>query len=102
MESRIGAGQGQDVNERVGKPGVTPHRLGKVPGAFIAYAQERAPVQLYLVINGQIALQNDRGVWFPHLSYAFDQDTSADVYVVSPDQDVNYTLMQYSWDPPPS
>lgn len=75
---------------------------GKVPGAFIAYAQERAPVQLYLVINGQIALQNDRGVWFPHLSYAFDQDTSADVYVVSPDQDVNYTLMQYSWDPPPS
>jgi hypothetical protein len=75
---------------------------GKVPGAFIAYAQERAPIQLYLVINGQIASQNDRGVWFPHLSYSFDQDTTADVYVVSPDQDVNYTLMQYTWDPPPS
>ncbi|MCC7345779.1 MAG: hypothetical protein IT538_00130, partial [Variibacter sp.] len=75
---------------------------GKVPGVFIAYAQERSPIQLFLVINGNIVQQNDRGIWFPAIRYGFDQDQTADIYVVSPDKDVNYTLLQYSFEAPPS
>jgi V8-like Glu-specific endopeptidase len=92
--------QGKDVARRQRIHSVS--MKANVPGAFIVYAQERAPIQLYLVIDGQIVSQNDRGIWFPHLSYSYDKDVTADVYVVSPDQDVNYTLMQYSWDPPRS
>ena len=72
------------------------------PGIFIAYAQERAAIQLYLVVEGKIIAQNDRGTWFPFVPYTVDKETNVDVYVVSPDADVNYTLLQYAWDPPPS
>jgi hypothetical protein len=92
--------EGKDVSRR--QKIHTVSIKGKVPGVFIAYAQERTPIQIYLVINGNIVQQNDRGVWFPYVQYSFDADQAADIYIVSPDQDVNYTLLQYSWDPPPS
>ena len=52
--------------------------------------------------DGQIVAQQAQRTWFPHFAYASDADVTADVYVVGPDQDVNYTLMQYSWGGPPS
>ena len=75
---------------------------GNVPGIFIAYAQERAPVQLYLVINNQIVQQDARGNWFPYVSYSYPTDTEAEIYVVSADADVKYTLLQYAWEGPSS
>lgn len=92
--------QGKEVSRRQRIHSVT--MKANVPGIFIAYAQERAAIQLYLVSDGQIVSQDDRGNWFPFLRYSYPQDTTADIYVVSPDSDVNYTLLQYSWEPPRS
>ena len=68
-----------------------------VPASFIAYAQGETPIELYLVRDGQIVAQHAQGRWFPYVSYTSDKDLSADVYVVGPDQDVTYTLMQFAW-----
>jgi hypothetical protein len=68
-----------------------------VPASFIAYAQGETPIEIYLVRDGQIVAQHAQGRWFPYLSYTSDKDLSADVYVVGPDQDVTYTLMQFAW-----
>lgn len=74
----------------------------KVPGIFVAYAQERTPVQVYIVVNGQIVNQDARGNWFPHVRYTVDAETKAEVYVVGPDKDVNYTFLHYAWEQPGS
>ncbi|MCC7346773.1 MAG: trypsin-like peptidase domain-containing protein [Variibacter sp.] len=73
------------------------------PGMFIAYAQDREPVQIYIVQDGKIVAQHESNVWFAAVKYpALPADTKADVYVVSGDNDVNYTLLQYVWDAPRS
>ncbi|HYF55536.1 MAG TPA: trypsin-like peptidase domain-containing protein [Salinarimonas sp.] len=72
------------------------------PSFLMAYAQERTAVQVYLVSNGQIVAQNAQGNWFPHLTYTAPTDMKAEVYVVGPDEDVNYTLVQYAWGVPRS
>jgi hypothetical protein len=72
------------------------------PMIYIAYARERAPVQIYLVINGKIVEQDDRAVWFPDVSHKVTADTKADIYVVGGDTDVEYTLFEYAWDVPRS
>jgi hypothetical protein len=69
---------------------------------FIAYAQESARIQLYLVIDGKIVEQNERNIWFPDLSHRPLGDIKADIYVVGKDADVNYTLLEYVWDAPRS
>jgi V8-like Glu-specific endopeptidase len=70
---------------------------------FIAYAQESAAIKLYLMVDGKIIAKDDRDrVWYPNLSYKAVQNTEAELYVVGPDSDVNYTFMDYGWSAPPS
>jgi hypothetical protein len=91
-----------------GKPAPRRQKIHSVtlkagqPGVFIAYAQERAAIELYIVVDGKIVAKDDRGVWFPAITFKMENETKADIYVVGPDGDVDYTLMQYAWNPPPS
>jgi hypothetical protein len=67
-------------------------------GMIVAYAQRRAPLQIYFVVNDQIIDKDDRtGIWFPYNVYSMSKDTNVDVYVVGPDSDVDYTLVHYNW-----
>lgn len=72
------------------------------PQAFVAYAQDRQPIELYLVIDDKIALQVVSNRWFGLLQYVAGKDTDAQIYVVGPDEDVKYTFFQYDWNAPPS
>jgi len=92
--------QGKDIPRRQKIHRVT--MKANAPGIFIAYAERQTQIQMYLVINGQIVQQDERRIWFPFLRYSYPQDTTAEIYVVGPASDVNYTLLQYSWEPPKS
>jgi Trypsin-like peptidase domain len=72
------------------------------PVAFVAYAQDKQPIELYLVIDNQIVRQVVANRWFGILPYVADKDMDAAIYVVGPDEDVNYTFFQYDWSAPPS
>jgi hypothetical protein len=72
------------------------------PTIFIAYAREQAPIQLYLVISEKIVEQDDRGIWYPDVTHKPAADTKAEIYVVSGDKDIEYTLLEYAWDAPRS
>jgi hypothetical protein len=72
------------------------------PITVIAYASDRAAIQAYLVIDGKIADKDERRIWFPSVDFKPESDIKADVYVVGPDQDVNYQLLEYVWDVPRS
>jgi hypothetical protein len=70
---------------------------------FIAYGQNQASLELYLVVGGDIVRQHDRGAWYPHFSYTPTADAAASIYVVDPrDRDVKYTLLEYVWEEPRS
>lgn len=74
-----------------------------VPGVFIAYAQDREPIQIYIVVDGKIVAQHESTVWFAAVKYpGTPKDMNADVYVVGSDKDVSYTFLQYVWEPPKS
>jgi hypothetical protein len=84
--------------ERVTRQQVHKFQLkAKVPGVFVAYADDRRPIQLYLIVNGNPVRQDVSGTWYPSIRYTMQQDTDAEVYVVSDDLDVRYTLLQYVW-----
>jgi hypothetical protein len=69
----------------------------------IAYGQNQASLELYLVVGGDIVRQHDRGAWYPHFSYTPTADAAASIYVVDPrDRDVKYTLLEYVWEEPRS
>jgi Trypsin-like peptidase domain len=72
------------------------------PRTFIGYAQHATKIRLYLVIDGKIVVKDERAVWFPNVSYMPPQDVSADLWLVGPDRDVDYTFVDYGWTPPPS
>jgi hypothetical protein len=74
------------------------------PGVFIAYAQQRTPLTVYLMTGDQTILaKDDRGkIWFPHFAYVPLASGMAELYVVAPDADVTLTLFHYIWDAPPS
>jgi hypothetical protein len=92
--------QGKDIPRRQKIHRVT--MKANAPGMFIAYAERQTQIQMYLVVNGQIAQQDERKIWFPFLRYNYPQDTTAEIYIVGPHSDVGYTLLQYSWDAPRS
>lgn len=69
---------------------------------WIAYAQEKQLIQMYLVVDGKIVKQDERRIWFPFMSVKSDKDIKAEVYVVSPDNDTSYTFLEYTWDEPRS
>jgi V8-like Glu-specific endopeptidase len=72
------------------------------PRTFIAYAQKATNIKLYMLIEGKIVVKDERAVWFPNVSYMPGQDASAEVWVVGPDTDVDYTFGDYGWTAPPS
>jgi Trypsin-like peptidase domain len=79
------------------------HNVKLVAGrqvAFIAYAQDKQPIELYLVIGNQIVRQVVSNRWFALLPYVADRNADAQVYVSGPDEDVNYTFFEYAWNAP--
>jgi hypothetical protein len=69
---------------------------------FIAYAQEKAYIGLYLFADGKPVERVERQSWFPSISYTAPRDGTVDVYVAGPDEDVTYTFLDYVWDVPRS
>ena len=72
------------------------------PRTFIAYAQQATNIKLYMMIEGKIVVKDERAVWFPNVSFLSAQDANAEVWVVGPDKDVDYTFTDYGWTAPPS
>ena len=69
---------------------------------FIAYAQEKAYIGLYVFADGKPVERVERQSWFPSISYTAPRDGTVDVYVAGPDEDVTYTFLDYVWDVPRS
>lgn len=91
---------GKDVKRR---QKIHPVQLkAGVPVTILAYAQGRTQVGIYLVINDQIVDKDERRVWYPSADYTSSTDTKADIYVVGGDEDIDYTLLEYTWDVPRS
>ncbi len=90
----------REIVTRQRKYGVTLN-AGKAR-TFIAYAQKATNIRLYMMIDGKIVVKDERAVWFPNVSYMPAQDGNAEVWIVGPDADVDYTLSDFGWTPPPS
>ncbi|BAT61549.1 hypothetical protein GJW-30_1_04108 [Variibacter gotjawalensis] len=96
------------AKDREGKDSMRRQRIqpiqlkANVPTTIVAYANQQTPLQLYLVVDGQIAQQDERGTWFPAITVRSDKDQSAEVYIVGADKDTEYRLQQYSWAAPGS
>jgi hypothetical protein len=87
---------------------VTRRRVHKVAvhagvrHTFIAYAQEKAYIGLYVFADGKPVERVERQSWFPSISYTAPRDGTVDVYVAGPDEEVTYTFLDYVWDVPRS
>ena len=92
---------GQDKTVKRQKIHSVKLTAGKL-NSFLAYAENQAAIQMYLVIDGKIVQSDERQVFVPRVNYTASSDTTADIYIVGPDADVTYTLFQYDWDPPRS
>jgi hypothetical protein len=77
---------------------------------FIAYALEKAPVDLYLVIGRECISPGQKAVnrcvaakdkkWFPSIVHTAAADGQALLYVATPqDRDITYSLRIYRWEP---
>lgn len=71
------------------------------PHLFMAYAQEAAAINLYLLVDGKVVIKSEGG-WYPAVRYTPPKDTEAEVYITGPDRDVTYTLTDYGFDAPKS
>lgn len=95
--------QGKD-----GAAGVTRQKIHKIAvrggadHAFIAYAQERVPISLYLFVDKKVAKRVEGQNWFPGTTYRAPKDTTVEIYVSGPDDDVTYTLVDYVFEGPKS
>jgi Trypsin-like peptidase domain/FHA domain len=69
---------------------------------FIAYADERAPISLYVSSDKKIVKRADGTSWFPHTVYHPTKNETVDVYVSGPDDDVTYTFLDYVFEAPKS
>ena len=81
------------------------HKVAVRAGAdhvFIAYAQERAPMSLYVSSDRKIAKRDEGKSWFPHVVYHPTKNETVDVYVSGLDDDVTYTFVDYVFEPPKS
>ena len=70
-----------------------------VDHVFIAYAQERAPISLYVSSDKKIAKRAEGKSWFPNAVYHATRNETVDVYVSGPDDDVTYTFVDYVFEP---
>jgi hypothetical protein len=41
-------------------------------------------------------------VWYPFFSYISSLDADANIFVLGSDNDINYQLIEYAWEAPPS
>ena len=71
------------------------------PHVFMAYAQESARINLYLLVDGKVVVKSE-GVWYPAIRFTPQNDADAEIYIVGPDRDVTYTLTDYGFDAPKS
>ena len=72
------------------------------PQAFIVYAENMTPVELWLY-NGKQHLKSDQGAHYAAgVPYRAGTDIDAELYVTGPDIDMNVTLFIYGWGGPPS
>ncbi len=71
------------------------------PHVFMAYAQESTNINLYVLVDGKVAVKSE-GVWYPAVRFTPTQDVEAEIYVVGPDQDATYTFTDYGFDAPKS
>lgn len=69
---------------------------------FFAYGEERAKLALYLFVDGKPVQQVEASSWYPVISYTATKDTTVEVYVTGPDDDVSYTFTDYLWRVPKS
>lgn len=72
------------------------------PHTFVVYAQGRSPIELYVVVDSAIARQSASRAWFARTTYTAPGETTAQIYVAGPDDDIQFTLFDYSWGGPPS
>jgi hypothetical protein len=73
-----------------------------VDHVFIAYAQERAAISLYVSADKKIVNRAEGTSWFPHTVYHPTKNETVDVYVSGPDDDVTYTFVDYVFEVPKS
>jgi hypothetical protein len=95
--------RGKDGTETVTRQKI--HKIAVRGGsehAFIAYAKERASIGLYLFVDKKLVKRVEGQNWFPGTSYRAPKDTTVEVYVSGPDDDVTYTLVDYVFQAPKS
>jgi hypothetical protein len=96
------------TQDKDGNKVVTRQKIHKVAlragvdHVFIAYAQERAPISLYVSADRKIAKRAEGKSWFPNAVYHATKNETVDVYVSGPDDDVTYTFVDYVFEPPKS
>jgi V8-like Glu-specific endopeptidase len=71
------------------------------PYAIIAYAQNTAHIEMYVVEGSEVRAKATEMRWYPYISVDKQaNDRSLDVWIVSPkDEDMSYTLRVYRWRP---
>jgi hypothetical protein len=68
---------------------------GSSDHAFIAYADDGAPINLYLFVDKKLVKSVEGQSWYPGLTYRVPRDRTVEVYVSGLDDDVSYTLFHY-------
>jgi V8-like Glu-specific endopeptidase len=95
--------KGQDGAETVTRQ--KTHKIavrGGTDHVFIAYAPERASISLYVFENKKLVKRVEGQNWFPGTTYRALKDTTVEVYVSGPDDDVSYKLVDYVFEGPKS
>ncbi len=70
---------------------------------FIGYAENETSIRLYVLNGNNIVAQNNQTeTWYPSVSYTSPADGDLDIWVVGPNEDVNFTFLSYRWDAPSS
>jgi hypothetical protein len=69
---------------------------------FIVYMEERAYAGLSLFVDGKAVQQVERRSWFPSISFTPTKTGTVQLFVTGPDEEVNYTFLDYVWEVPKS
>jgi hypothetical protein len=95
--------RGTDGTETVTRQKI--HKIAVRGGSdhvFIAYAKERASISLYLFVDKKLVRRVEGQNWYPGTTFRVPKDTTVEVYVSGPDDDVSYTLVDYVFEAPKS
>jgi len=69
---------------------------------FIGYADEARWLNMYLRVADKVVAKDAEHEWYPHLAHTAEQDGSVELFLMSADENVAYTLFQYVWTGAPS